>query len=142
MTSLSSPTARTWAPKIELAALAWALAVAAALFAVFTDDPPGRVLLTAAALVLALAGLFGVVVRPRLAADPRGVTVRGLTGSRTWTWAEVNVRLVRTRRLGRDVATVEFDADNAEEPALVVLGRLDLGTDPEDVVDALLELRT
>ncbi|MPZ85894.1 MAG: PH domain-containing protein [Actinophytocola sp.] len=138
----SPPTARTWAPKIELAALAWALAVAAALWAAFADDPPGRVLLGTVALVFALAGLFGVVARPRLTADPDGVTVRGLTGRRRWTWAEVNVRLVRTRRLGRDVATIELDADNAVEPALIVLGRLDVGTDPEDVVAALLELRT
>jgi hypothetical protein len=68
--------------------------------------------------------------------------VRGLTGSRHWSWAEVNVRLAHTRRLGRDVAAVEVDADNAEVPALVILGRLDLGADPEDVVAALLELRT
>ena len=52
------------------------------------------------------------------------------------------MRLVRTRRLGRDTATLEVDADNAEPPALVVLGRLDLGADPEDVVDELLALRT
>jgi Bacterial PH domain len=139
---VSTPTARTWAPKAELAAVAWVLAVAVGVVAVFTDDPPGRVLLGAVALLLAAAGLYGSVVRPRLAADPTGVTVRGLTGRHTWTWAEVNVRLVRTRRLGRDTATLELDADNAEVPALVVLGWLDLGTDPQDVVDALLELRT
>jgi hypothetical protein len=139
---LAIPTVRTWAPKVELTALAWAAAGLAAAWAVFTDDPPGRVLLGAVALMLAFAGLFGTVVRPRLAADAEGVTVRGLTGSRRYAWAEVNVRLVRTRRLGRDVATVELDAEAAEEPGLVVLGRLDLGTDPEDVVDALLELRT
>jgi Bacterial PH domain len=139
---VSTPTAQTWAPKAELAAVAWVLAVAVGVVAVFTDDPPGRVLLGAVALLLAAAGLYGSVVRPRLAADPTGVTVRGLTGRHTWTWAEVNVRLVRTRRLGRDTATLELDADNAEVPALVVLGWLDLGTDPQDVVDALLELRT
>jgi hypothetical protein len=54
----------------------------------------------------------------------------------------VNVRLVRTRRLGREVATIEVDAENAEPPDLVVLGRFDLGADPEDVVDELLALRT
>lgn len=139
---MSTPTTRSWAPKVELAVLAWVLAFIAAAWAVYTDDPPGRVLTGAVALMLALAGLFGVVARPRLAAGPLGVTVRGLTGRRSWPWAEVNVRLVRTRRLGRDVATLELDADNAAEPALVVLGRLDLGADPEDVVDALLELRT
>jgi len=122
--------------------LTWVLAAAAAVWAVFVGDPPGRVLLGAVALLLAVAGVFTTVARPRLAADQLGLTVRGLTGARTWSWAEVNVRLVRTRRLGRDVATVEIDAENADPPALVVLGRLDLGVDPEDVVDHLLTLRT
>lgn len=122
--------------------MALVFAAAAAAWAVFTDDPPGRVLLGAVAVALAFGGLYGVIVRPRLAADAEGITVRGLTSSRRWAWAEVNVRLVRTRRLGREVATVELDAEAAEEPALVVLGRLDLGTDPEDVVDALLQMRT
>jgi hypothetical protein len=138
---LAIPTARTWAPKVELAAIAWVLAAAAAAWTVFVDDPPGRVLLGTVALALALGGLYGVVVRPRLAADAEGVTVRGLTGRRRWTWAEVNIRLVRTRRLGREVATLELDAVGADEPDLVVLGRLDLGEDPVDVVDALLAMR-
>jgi hypothetical protein len=120
----------------------WGLAVAAGLSAAFTDDPPGRVLLGAVALLLAGGGVFATVARPRLAADHEGIAVRGLTGTRRWTWAEVNVRLVRTRRLGRETSTLEVDADNAEPPALVVLGRLDLGADPEDVVNELLELRT
>lgn len=139
---MAVPTARSWAPKPELAVVACVAALAAAAFAVFSADPPGRVLLGAVALGLAAGGLYGLLVRPRLAADAEGVTVRGLTGSRRWAWSEVNVRLVRTRRLGREVSTVELDADGAEVPGLVVLGRLDLGADPEDVVDALLELRT
>jgi hypothetical protein len=122
--------------------LAWVLAVAAGMWAAFLGDPPGRVLLGVVALLLALAGLYATVARPRLAADQAGVAVRGLTGTRRWSWAEVNVRLVRTRRLGRDTATLEIDAENADPPALVVLGRMDLGVDPEDVVDELLALRT
>jgi hypothetical protein len=140
--AVAPPTAKTWSPRVEIVVLAWALAAAAAVSALFTDDPPGRVLLWTVTVVLGMAGLFTTVARPRLAADHDGVTVRGLTGARHWTWAEVNVRLVRTRRLGRDASTLEVDADNAEPPALVVLGRLDLGADPEDVVDELLELRT
>jgi hypothetical protein len=122
--------------------LSWVLAAAAAAWAALADDPPGRVLLGVVALLLALTGLYTTVARPRLAADRDGIAVRGLTGTRTWTWAEVNVRLVRTRRLGRESATIEVDAENAEEPALVVLGRFDLGADPVDVVDELLALRT
>ena len=139
---MALPTARSWAPKAELAAIACVLAVLAAAWAWFTDDPPGRVLLGTVALMLAAAGLFGVVVRPRLTADADGVVVRGLTSARRYSWAEVNVRLVRTRRLGRDVATLELDAEHAEPPQLVVFGKLDLGADPEDVVDALLRMRT
>jgi hypothetical protein len=142
VTAVSSPIARSWAPRLELTVLAWVLAAIAAAWAVFTDDPPGRLLLGAGALVFALTGLFCSVARPRLAADSTGVTVRGLTGSRSWSWSEVNVRLVRTRRLGRESTTLELDADQADAPDLVVLGRLDLGADPEDVVDALLALRT
>jgi Bacterial PH domain len=123
-------------------ALAWVLALAAGVWAALAGDPPGRVLLGTVALLLAAAGLFTSVARPRLAADREGIAVRGLTGTRRWTWAEVNVRLVRTRRLGRETATVEVDAENAEPPDLVVLGRFDLGADPEDVVEDLLALRT
>ena len=122
--------------------LAWVLAVVAAVWAMFVGDPPGRVLLGVVAVLLAAAGVYTSVARPRLAADQDGLTVRGLTGARRWPWAEVNVRLVRTRRLGRETATLEIDAENADPPALVVLGRLDLGVDPEDVVDELLTLRT
>lgn len=143
MTSaVSLQEAKSWAPKAELAVLAWVLAAVAGGWAVLTDDPPGRVLVGVVALALALVGLFATVARPRLAADRQGLTVRHLTGSRHWTWGEVNVRLVHTRRLGRETSVVEVDADNAEPPALVVLGWFDLGADPEDVVDALLELRT
>lgn len=117
--------------------LAWALAAAAVLWVVLSDDLPGRVLLAVVALALALIGLFGTVARPRLTADAGGVTVRGLTGRRHWSWAEVQVRLVRTRRFGREVATVEVDAD----PDLVVLGWFDLGADPADVMDTIHALR-
>lgn len=139
---VSPPPAKTWSPKVEIVVLAWVLTVMAAGWAAFTDDPPGRVLIGAVAVLLALAGLYATVARPRLSADQNGLEVRGLTGARRWAWAEVNVRLVHTHRLGRDTSALEVDADNAEPPALVVLGRLELGADPEDVVDELLELRT
>ncbi|MFL6120926.1 PH domain-containing protein [Actinophytocola sp.] len=139
---MTSPATRTWSPRPAVVVLAWVLAVAAAAWAVLADDPPGRVLLGTVALLLVAIGLFTSVARPRLAADQEGIAVRGLTGTRRWTWAEVNVRLVRTRRLGRATATLEVDAEHAEPPDLVVLGRFDLGADPEDVVGELLALRT
>jgi hypothetical protein len=127
----------SWAPDAPLVALAWVLAAAGAGGAFLIGDAPGRLLLGVLAAMAAFAGLFGTLARPRLVADPSGVTVRGLSGRRHWTWAEVTVRLTRTRRLGRDVATLELDAD----PDLVVLGRLDLGADPVDVVETLRALR-
>lgn len=138
MDNLDQHESRTWAPQPPLVGIAWVLAAAAATSAALFDDAPGQVLLGLSAILLGLAALFGTVARPRLAADAGGITVRGLTGRRHWSWSEVNVRLTRTRRLGREVATVELDAD----PHLVVLGRLDLGADPVDVVDAIRALRT
>ncbi|MGW5050860.1 PH domain-containing protein [Actinokineospora sp. NPDC004072] len=133
---------RSWAPDPAAVGVGWALCAAAVAAALLVDDTRGSVLLVVAAALLGLLALFGTVARPRLAADHDGVTVRGLVGRKRWRWAEVNVRLVRTRRLGRVSTAVELDADNAEPPGLVLLGRLDLGADPEDVAEALVRLRT
>lgn len=132
-----SPQRRSWAPHPGLVAIGWVFAAGLAAGVLLVDDRPGQVLLAVAALALALAALFGTIARPRLVADSGGITVRSLVGRRHWPWAEVNVRLTRTRRLGRDVATVELDAD----PDLIVLGWLDLGADPVDVIDAIRALR-
>ncbi|GLZ41324.1 PH domain-containing protein [Actinokineospora sp. NBRC 105648] len=133
---------RTWAAEPKVVVVGWLLAAVAALVAVLIGDLRGSLLLAVAALLLGLLALFGTLARPRLAADSTGITVRGLTRGRHWTWGEVNVRLVRTRRFGRDSTAVEIDADNAAEPTLVLLGRLDLGVDPQEVVNDLLRLRT
>lgn len=132
----------TWSPQLAAVAVGWALSAAALAAALLLDDRKGALLLVLAAAALALLALFGTVARPRLRADHTGVAVRGLLRTRRWAWREVNVRLVRTRRLGRETTAVELDADNAEPPALVLLGRLDLGADPEDVAEALVRLRT
>jgi hypothetical protein len=127
----------SWAPQPKLVALGWVLAAVAGVFALVTGDRPGQVLLAMAAVVLLLAAAHGTFTRPRLHADPTGLTVRGLSGRRHFRWNDVTVRVVRTRRLGRDVATLEIDG----EDDLVVLGYLELGADPEDVADALHRLR-
>jgi hypothetical protein len=135
---VTSPKARLdWSTPPALVAIGWLATAGAALWAALSDDPAGRVLVALAALVAGVLALYGTLARPRLAADSNGVTLRRLTSRRQWTWAEVNVRVVRTRRLGRQVSTLEFDA----EDDLVVLGWLDLGTPPEDVAEALRDLR-
>jgi hypothetical protein len=136
---MTSPNNRLdWSTSAGLVAVGWVAAAGLALFAVLTDDNVGRLLVGLAAVVSAVLALHGTVSRPRLAADSTGLTLRGLTGRRQWTWAEVNVRVVRTRRLGREMSTLELDAQDD----LVVLGWLDLGTPPEDVAEALTSLRT
>lgn len=132
-----SKQALSWAPHPGLVGIGWVLAAAAGASAFLVDDAPGRILLGVATIVLALGSLFGTVARPRLAVDTAGITVRNLTGRRHWSWADVTVRLVNTRRLGREVPSVELDA----EDDLVVLGRLDLNADPVDVMDAIQAMR-
>jgi hypothetical protein len=134
---MSSQT-RSWAPHPGLVTLSWILFGLAAGGIFLIEDTPGRVLIGVAVVVLLLAALFGTVARPRLAVDATGVTLRGLFGRRHWDWSEVNVRLTRIRRLGRDMPIIELDAD----PDLVVLGWFDLGTDPVDVIDEIRAIRT
>jgi len=121
----------------------WAGAVVAALLAVLTTDPPGRLFAAVAALALGAAALFGTVARPRFAADSDGVAVRTLLGVRRWPWSRVHrLRVVRHRRLGREVPMLELDAiepDGSER--LVVLGRLDLGAHPDEVLGAVQAVR-
>jgi hypothetical protein len=136
---VTSPKAQLhWSPPVGLVAIGWAATAGAALFVVFTHDQAGRLLVGVAAVVAAMLALQGTLARPRLQADSAGLTLRSLTRQRRWTWAEINVRVVRTRRLGRQVSTLELDA----EDDLVVLGWLDLGVPAEDVAEALRDLRT
>ncbi|GAB3286512.1 hypothetical protein GCM10027563_20570 [Parasphingorhabdus pacifica] len=116
----------------------WGLAGAAALWWWFADSPVDRLFVGVLVLVLATAATIGSVLRPRLLADSRGLTVRSLRGSRHWPWADVTVRIARGQRLGRTVESLELDTAEGE---LVVLGRTELGADPRDVADALDELR-
>src|SRR5437588_2325248 len=100
---------RTWSPRPPLVGLGWLLAVAALGWAVATSDLAGRLLVGIAAVALGLMALYGTVARPRLVADGDGVEVRGLRGGHRWAWPQLKVRVVRTRRFGREVAMLELD---------------------------------
>ncbi len=130
-----------WSPRGgETAALA-VLGLGLAL-AVLVLDPAGQVLVGAgAALVLLLAGR-DLVARPRLTAGPDGVDVRNLTGGTHLPWARLRVRVRETRRLGVRSRTLELDTASGpdDDGVLVVLGRRDLGADPEQVARALRAL--
>jgi hypothetical protein len=130
-----------WSPRGgETAALA---AVAAGLaLSVVLLDAPGRVLVGTAAVLLMLVVAHDVRTRPRLRAGPDGVDVRTWTGRRHLPWPLLRVRVRVTRRLGISSRTLELDtaAGPDDDGVLVVLGRRDLGADPEVVARTLREL--
>ena len=134
-----------WAPPAALVAACWLGAAAAVVWCALDDsDRAGRLLAAVSVLVLVSAALFGSRARPRLAADRTGLRVRGLLGAQGFDWAQVSrVRLVNTRRFGRDVPSLEIEARGPEDDddRLLVFGWLDLGTDPRDVADTLDALR-
>lgn len=128
----------TWAPQTSLVVVGWLLTLASlagALTSGFFGDRPGVLLFGVGTVALAAAAAHGTLLRPRLAADTDGLRVRTLSGNRLLSWSEVELRLVTTRRLGRDVPVLEVESGD-----LVVLGRIELGTDPRDVYDELRHL--
>ncbi|WP_256334715.1 PH domain-containing protein [Lentzea albidocapillata] len=128
---------RTWSTPVPLVVTAWVAALALAVAAFIADDNAGRLLIGLASLLVTCLAAFATIARPRLTADVDGLAVRGFTGTTLLPWHEVKVKLQTTRRLGREQQTLELDADDH----LVVLTRLDLGADPEEVAGVLHALR-
>ncbi len=100
-------------------------------------DPPGRILVGAAAVGLILFALGSWRARPRLAVTPDGLVYRGWF--RTHVLGRTDIKLIRItefRRIGRKVRLLELDTVDGR---LVVLSRWDLGGDPIAVLDALTD---
>jgi hypothetical protein len=141
------PAIREWSPALGLVVLCWAGAVGAVVWSVLLwtaqADPAGRLLAGIAALGLLVAALFGTRARPRLRADPDGLTVGGLLRRRHHPWPLVrDVRVLPVRRFGLRGALLEVDTvDPDGDEHLLVFGRLDLAEDPQDVAPQLLALR-
>jgi hypothetical protein len=139
--------ARTWSPAPALVIVLWMGAVVAAVWCGLLlnagSDPAGRLIAGCAAAGLLGAAVFTTRARPRLRADADGLTVGGLLRSRHHPWPLVQeVRVLRTRRWGREGSLLEVDtvtADGGER--LLLFGRLDLNADPEDVAPVLHALR-
>jgi len=130
----------SWAPRPAIVAAAWAvtaLAAAVAVFGALSGDSMSALLFGIATLFAAAFAAHGTLIRPRLTADAQGLRARTLSGTVALGWVEARVRLRTTRRLGRDSVTLEVDS----EDSLVVLGWLELGEDPRDVLDVLSALR-
>lgn len=130
-----------WSPRAgETAALA-AVGLGLALASVAVDAA-GRLLVGAAALLfLGLAARDGLL-RPRLTADENGVVVRRLGGKATLPWLQLRVAVRTTRRFGVSSRSLELDttAGPDDTGVLVLLGRRDLGADPEQVAGQLRRL--
>jgi hypothetical protein len=127
-----------WSPRAgETAALA-VLGLGLALAVVFLDAA-GRVLVGAGAALLLLLAARDLLTRPRLTAGPDGVDIRGLTGGTHVPWSQLRVRVRESRRFGVRGRTLELDTASGpdDDGVLIVLGRRDLGADPEAVARAL-----
>jgi Bacterial PH domain len=111
----------------------------ALLLALLFLDAAGRLLVGAAALLVLLLVVRDLVLRPRLSAGPEGVVVRTLGGRRQLPWPNLRVHVRAGRRFGVRTRTLELDtaAGPDDEGVLVLLGRRDLGTDPDEVARAL-----
>ncbi|MGY1601973.1 PH domain-containing protein [Geodermatophilus sp. SYSU D00815] len=130
-----------WSPRAAETVALTAIGLGLAL-AVLLVDPLGRVLVGAAALLVLGTAARDALLRPRLAATPDGVVVRTLTGRRVLPWSGLRVRVRTSSRWGLRNRTLELDtaAGPDDEGVLVVLGRRDLGADPEVVARALRAL--
>jgi hypothetical protein len=138
--NVPQPSTHRWSAPAALVVTTWALAIAAVGYTVFGGDPRGRILTAVAAAGLALFALFGTVARPRLAVDADGVEIRRLLGRQRLPWKSVRIKVSSTRRFGREVSLLELNTttdDDDDEGGLIVLGWLDLGTEPENVAAAI-----
>lgn len=100
-------------------------------------DPPGRILVGAAAVGLVLFAIGSWRARPRLAIGPDGLVYRGWFRTHMLRRADIElVRITEFRRIGRTVRLLEIDTGDGR---LFVLSRWDLGGDPIGVLDTLTD---
>jgi hypothetical protein len=103
----------------------------------WTLDRPGRLLLSALALILVSEGLLLLLLRPVVRADAAGVTARVGLRRITVPWSAVGV--VQARPARRIIAgdTLELDLDER----LVVVPAYRLGTSPADAAARIETMR-
>jgi hypothetical protein len=99
-------------------------------------DAPGRVLIGISAAGLILFASATWRARPKLAITSDGLLARGWWRSELLRRPDIKVvRITEFRRIGRKVRLLEIDATDGR---LLVFSRWDLGTDPLQVLDALI----
>ncbi|MGH3493238.1 MAG: PH domain-containing protein [Sciscionella sp.] len=131
-----------WAPPLRVLVVSWLVFLAFGLAAAFWDEQRGQLLFGVGCVAFGVFATHITVARPRLEADDSGVRVRSLAGSTQWPWAQVQVRLREHHRWGRRTQLLELEGpDDHGADGFCILGRLDLGTDPDTVAKALFLLR-
>jgi hypothetical protein len=127
-------------PVLPVTKLLGAVAVVVLVLAFGPRDPVQWFLAAAVALGLVVWALRDLIAPVRLAADPDGVTViAGYAGHRRLAWSQIaTVRMDRRDRLGVRTQMLELDADDN----IYLFSMHDLGAQPEEVLEALLALRS
>jgi hypothetical protein len=136
----------TWSTPLAALIVAALGGVALAAAAVLSTDPPGRLLVGLGAALLLVLTLIGFRQRPRLAVRTgtapaaARLIVRGVLGPVEYSPEQIQrARVVSMPRLGRRVPNLEIDVvDHRGDERLLIFGRWDLGTHPQDVLDALV----
>ena len=132
-----SPVVR-FAPDRRYTVVAGVGMVGAALAAALSGDAAGRVLFTAAAVVLLGYVAADLVFRPRLIASPAGIVINAPLTRASVSWADVVAVRAETRfRRGLRSVTLEIDAG----AVLAVFSRRSLGLDPAEAAARIEAVR-
>ena len=134
MERIDSPVVQ-WSPPVGLLALSWVLTGASAVWWWTVTAPTDQLFIGVLVMVLLCVCVASTLIRPRLRADENGLTLRGFRGQQRWSWSETAFRTTTSHRLGRiaTVLEIEVPQDRRNPAGLVVLTKLDLGQDPEEV---------
>jgi hypothetical protein len=126
-------------PVLPITKLLGAVALVVLVVAFGRDDPAQWFIAIAIGAVLAGWAARDLIVPVRLSADTSGITlVTGFARRRHVAWPQVErVRVDRRERRGLRNALLEIDTGDS----LHLLSMNELGTDPEEVADALRALR-
>ncbi len=128
----------SWGIRPRLAAVPLGAAVLAVLWCVLAGPPEDRLVAGLVAVALLLTAGVALRYRRRLTADADGFVIRTVFGQVPRRWDELaRVSTPTRRRRGLSTTTLELDL---VDDTLIVLGRLDLGTDPAEVAAVLRTL--
>ncbi len=135
------PLAASWSPGVLWPAAQIALGIGAVVMGVLGGDPLGLLLGGLLALLIIPTGAMQLLRRPRIEVVDGDLAIRSLRGVRFVPVSDVlEVRGISMPRwgLGTHLMRIEYTDERGREH-LDVFTRSDLGTDPRDVVDTLVE---